>query len=1097
MALDDSGTLATARVKLVADARGMPQDVKSQTEKQLGDAGEKAGSAFGKRLTTAIAASVAVGAAIVGKKLISGLKESIGLASDLNETTSKASVVFGKGAADIQKFAETAATSLGQTKQQALDAATTFAVFGKGANLSGKELVKFSGGLVKTATDMASFSNTTPQEAIESLTSAMRGEFDPIEKYGVLLNATNVQAEALSLGLLKGSVDVTKVKIAQERGIVAQKKYNEAVAKNGKGSKEAIAAHAGLISAQAKLKVATSGSTQQLTSQQRVLAVQSLIMKQTKDAQGDFARTSAGLANQQRILSAQFLNLKTSIGQAFLPVVLKLVTVLTSKVMPILQELWQKHGPAVIKFLDNAANKFGAFVGSLDANKIKQWANDVRGFFEKLRTEAGPALDQIRQNIGPAGDSIKNKLIPALKELRQNSGENLASGIKVTGAALQFLANHTDILVKLLPLLAAAFVANRVAQVGANVAAALSPALKVADIIATRNQTKAIRELSASRSIEAIVTGTSNTATAEGVVAENLSIGAKIRATAVSAAQRTVTLVSTAATWLATAATTALGVAVRFATGPLGIIITVIGLVVAAVVLLYKHNQTARNIIDAVWKAIKTAIKAVGDWFAHVFWPGLKLYIDFIIAGWRNLFNVAKAVFNGIKTYIKAEIDIVITVFTKLKNFVTKTLPDAFRNGVKGISAAWKAVQDAAKTPVTFVVNSIINPLIGGFNKVAGVFGVKPIDKIAGFAEGGQIPGNASSKDNRWAWLRDRAGNVLGSAGLATGEFVVNARDTARALPLLRWINDGMKGGPDDVKGRIGRPLVDIPGDGSEGWAFKDGGLVGFLKDVWGAIENPVGLIKKPIEAVIDKIPGGGTIKSVLVGMGHKLIGGLTSFLGGGGTGNGIVGKAQAFLRSQNNKPYVWASAGPGGYDCSGIVSAVYNILHGRSPYSHTFSTGSMPGPWFTKPGIGGPLTAAWSHPGQSPAGPSVGHMMGMVGGLTFESTGSRGVHLGNTTRRPTDFAHLAHYNSGGLNRIRKYDMGGWWPSGTVGVNTSGRAEHVTTAVNYDDQVALLAKIAALLEGLAPAVGTSVGRVLTGTVPAAQVAARMAGKRPR
>jgi hypothetical protein len=126
-------------------------------------------------------------------------------------------------------------------------------------------------------------------------------------------------------------------------------------------------------------------------------------------------------------------------------------------------------------------------------------------------------------------------------------------------------------------------------------------------------------------------------------------------------------------------------------------------------------------------------------------------------------------------------------------------------------------------------------------------------------------------------------------------------------------------------------------------------------------------------------------------------------------------GAAGAFIRAQAGKPYVWASAGPYGYDCSGIVSAVYNVLHGRNPYSHTFSTGSLPGGWFPKSGIGGPLTAAWSNPGQYPASSSTGHMMGMAGGLTFESSGSRGVHLGASTRRLTDFAHIAHYDRGGL----------------------------------------------------------------------------------
>jgi hypothetical protein len=56
-----------------------------------------------------------------------------------------------------------------------------------------------------------------------------------------------------------------------------------------------------------------------LTPQQKVLAANALIFKQTADAQGDFARTSDGVANQQRILEATFKDLQTEIGQKLLP----------------------------------------------------------------------------------------------------------------------------------------------------------------------------------------------------------------------------------------------------------------------------------------------------------------------------------------------------------------------------------------------------------------------------------------------------------------------------------------------------------------------------------------------------------------------------------------------------------------------------------------------------------------------------------------------------------------------------------------------------------------------------------------------------------
>jgi hypothetical protein len=56
-----------------------------------------------------------------------------------------------------------------------------------------------------------------------------------------------------------------------------------------------------------------------------VLAAQAEILAQTGDAQGDFARTSDGLANQQRIFAAELQNTKDTIGAAVLPAMQTLV----------------------------------------------------------------------------------------------------------------------------------------------------------------------------------------------------------------------------------------------------------------------------------------------------------------------------------------------------------------------------------------------------------------------------------------------------------------------------------------------------------------------------------------------------------------------------------------------------------------------------------------------------------------------------------------------------------------------------------------------------------------------------------------------------
>ena len=224
--------------------------------KQLETTGEKAQFALKKALVPATAALG--GLAVAAKGAVSA-------ASDMAEAQSKVNVIFGDGAAEIAKFAATASSKIGQSKKAVMDAAGTFGTFGKAAGLGGKDLAKFSTGFTALASDLASFNNTSPEEAIQAIGAALRGESEPMRRFGVLLNDATLKAEAMALGIYDG---------------------------NGA-----------------------------LTAQQKILAAQSAIYKQTGDAQGDFERTSSGLANSQRTLKAQFDDMQVSLGQALLPVI--------------------------------------------------------------------------------------------------------------------------------------------------------------------------------------------------------------------------------------------------------------------------------------------------------------------------------------------------------------------------------------------------------------------------------------------------------------------------------------------------------------------------------------------------------------------------------------------------------------------------------------------------------------------------------------------------------------------------------------------------------------------------------------------------------
>lgn len=290
----------------------------SAVEQKFGRTGAKLDK-VGKIAGRVLVGGLAVGGAAMVKM---GQK-----ASDLAETQSKVEQIFGvKSVAALNKFAAGAASSMGQSKQTALDGAATFGIFGKAAGLSGKGLVGFSTNLTTLASDMASFNNTSPEQAIEAIGAALRGESEPIRAYGVMLDDASLKAEALSQGLLKPVKNASAIKAAQVSVMEGQQSYNDAVSKYGKKSMEALKAEANLGTARDRLKKATEGTIGPLTQQQKVLAAQGLIMKQTKDQQGDFARTSDGLANKQRILTAKLENLGVTVGTVALPVMTKMAS---------------------------------------------------------------------------------------------------------------------------------------------------------------------------------------------------------------------------------------------------------------------------------------------------------------------------------------------------------------------------------------------------------------------------------------------------------------------------------------------------------------------------------------------------------------------------------------------------------------------------------------------------------------------------------------------------------------------------------------------------------------------------------------------------
>lgn len=242
----------------------------------VGNAGESMGSklgGLGKKAALAFTA-ISVGAAVMGKKFIDA-------GSNLEESLSKVNVVFGEASQGVKDFAMTSAASLGISQQKALEAAGTYGNLLKAFGLTSEQATDMSVSMVTLAADLASFNNTSIDDALLALRSGLSGETEPLKRFGVALNDVRLKEEAMRMGLITTTSGTLPIAIKTQ-------------------------------------------------------AAYALIMKDSALAQGDFERTSDGVANKQRIVAAQFADVSAQIGTALLPAFKSILDVVSTGVLPVL-----------------------------------------------------------------------------------------------------------------------------------------------------------------------------------------------------------------------------------------------------------------------------------------------------------------------------------------------------------------------------------------------------------------------------------------------------------------------------------------------------------------------------------------------------------------------------------------------------------------------------------------------------------------------------------------------------------------------------------------------------------------------------------------
>ena len=272
-------TLERLQVIIEAQTRAYYEELKKvqqQTQKATNAVQkqtDKIKSAFGK-IGKAVALAFSVTA------IISFGKSCIELGSDLAEVQNVVDVTFGAMSETINHFARDALEEFGLSETSAKQYTSTLGAMLKSMGFATKAAADMSMNMTGLAADMASFYNLDTDVAFEKIRSGISGETEPLKQLGINLSVANLEAYALSQGMTKAYSSMSQ----QEQALL---RYN-------------------------------------------------YLLSVTADAQGDFARTSDGWANQVRVLTERFNALKAAIGQGLIAVLTPVIRVLNNLLAKIL-----------------------------------------------------------------------------------------------------------------------------------------------------------------------------------------------------------------------------------------------------------------------------------------------------------------------------------------------------------------------------------------------------------------------------------------------------------------------------------------------------------------------------------------------------------------------------------------------------------------------------------------------------------------------------------------------------------------------------------------------------------------------------------------